>query len=175
MSWHRSFLFIGFALMTSAWACSSSDDGGGGDGASCPQDNPNCKEIATETAGSQAVKKRKCVECHGDNLAGSTTMLPGQKPTPTGETVELYPPNLTSDDATGVGKWTDDQLANAIRTGIDNEAQELCPQMKHFADMSDFEVYSIVKYLRSIPKVSSKIPRSVCPPLKTKDEQQAAQ
>jgi hypothetical protein len=174
MSWHRRFLFIGLALATSAWACSSSDSGGG-NAKSCPPDNPNCKEIATESAGAEAVKKRKCVECHGQNMAGSTTMLPGQKPTPTGEAVELYPPNLTSDEATGVGKWTDDQLAVAIRTGIDNNSQDLCPQMKHFADMSDFEVYSIVKYLRSIPKVSSKIPRSVCPPLKTKEEQKMAQ
>ena len=45
-------------------------------------------------------------------------------------------------------------------TGIDKDSQDLCPQMKHFADMTDFEVYSIVKYLRSIPKVPSKIPRS---------------
>ena len=37
--------------------------------------------------------------------------------------------------------------------------------------MSDFEVYSIVKYLRSLPAVSNKILRSVCPPLKSKSEQ----
>ena len=43
--------------------------------------------------------------------------------------------------------------------------------MTHFSDMTDFEVYSIVKYLRSIPPVKNKVPRSVCPPLKTKEEQ----
>ena len=37
--------------------------------------------------------------------------------------------------------------------------------------MSDFEVYSIVDYLRSIPKVNKKVLRSVCPPTKTQDQQ----
>ena len=157
---------LGALLM--AVACSSSDDEGAG---GCPADNPNCREIANVQAGSEAVVKRKCVDCHGKNMAGSLTMLTGQKDTVTGEKVELFPPNLTNDQATGIGSWTDDQLALAIRTGVDNESQQLCPQMKHFADMTDYEVFSIVKYLRSIPPVSQKVPRSVCPPLKTKEEQ----
>ena len=57
------------------------------------------------------------------------------------------------------------------RNGVDHESQALCPQMTHFSQMSDFEAYSIVKYLRSIPKVSKKVPRSVCPPTKTKEQQ----
>jgi hypothetical protein len=35
-------------------------------------------------------------------------------------------------------------------------------------------VYSIVKYLRSIPPVKQKVLRSVCPPLKTKEAQTSA-
>jgi hypothetical protein len=143
----------------------------------CPKDNPECKEIATIEAGQQAVVKRKCVDCHGQDMSGSVTALAGFPPTPLGEPVELYPPNLTADPDTGTGpperggKWTDDALALAIRTGVDYQSQTLCPQMKHFSQMSDFEVYSIVKYLRDIPPVKKAIPRSVCPPLKTKDQQ----
>lgn len=99
------------------------------------------------------------------------TGSPSYSKTALGEDVELYPPNLTADQATGVGSWADDALALAIRNGVDKDSQALCPQMNHFADMSDFEVYSIVDYLRSIPKVSKKVPRSVCPPTKTKDQQ----
>jgi hypothetical protein len=171
----RAICAIAFgAAVASAWACGddTSSLGGGKSGAqgTCPADNPECKEIATVEAGSQAVVKRRCVECHGTDMSGSATMLPGVEKTPLGEDVELYPPNLTSDD-TGVAKWTDDALAIAIRTGIDDESQALCPQMKHFSQMSDFEVYSIVKYLRSIPKVKKQVPRSVCPPTKTKEQQ----
>jgi len=154
----------------SAWACGDDTPSGGTTQASCPEENPECKEIATVEAGSQAVVKRRCVECHGQDMSGSTTMLSGIPNTIQGDVVELYPPNLTADD-TGVGKWTDDALALAIRTGIDEESQALCPQMKHFSEMTDFEVYSIVKYLRDIPKVQKQVPRSVCPPTKTKEQQ----
>jgi hypothetical protein len=164
------------ALVLLSFACG--DDAAENKAPSCPEDNPECKEIATVEAGQLAVsvQKRKCVNCHGEDMSGSATMLPNIAPTPLGEAVELYPPNLTS-DATGMtppdkgGKWTDDALALAIRSGVDVDSQQLCPQMVHFASMSDFEVYSIVKYLRSIPPVMKKVPRSVCPPLKTKDQQ----
>jgi hypothetical protein len=114
------------------------------------------------------------------NMAGAVAPLPLAGIT-TDTRVELYPPNLTPDPDTGIGTamnldpakkgYTDDLLARAIRSGIDNDDLELCPEMKHFADMTDFEVYSIVKYLRALPPVNQKILRSVCPPLKTKDEQ----
>lgn len=177
MMWRRAICAVTFVIAaTSGWACSDEEEAKPKT-SSCPKDNPECKEIATVEAGRQAVVKRKCVECHGDNMAGRTTAIAGIPPTPLGETVELYPPNLTADPETGVappekgGKWTDDALALAIRTGVDEESQTLCPQMKHFAEMSDFEVYSIVKYLRDIPAVKNQIPRSVCPPLKTKEQQ----
>ena len=167
----RTVCAIAFVVAaTSAWACGddATDDGKTADG--CPKENPECKELATVEAGSQAIVKRQCVKCHGDDMSGSTTALPGIPNTIQGDVVELYPPNLTSDD-TGIGKWTDDALALAIRTGIDDESQALCPQMKHFSQMTDFEVYSIVKYLRSVPKVQKQVPRSVCPPTKTKEQQ----
>ena len=174
MIWRRALCGVAFAVAAlSGWACS--DDSAAAT-PSCPKDNPECKEIATVEAGRQAVVKRRCVECHGQDMSGSVTALPGIQPTPLGEPVELFPPNLTS-DVTGTappekgGKWTDDALALAIRTGVDEESQTLCPQMKHFSEMTDFEVYSIVKYLRDLPPVSKKIPRSICPPTKTKDQQ----
>jgi hypothetical protein len=176
----------GFALLiaaTTGWACQD-DAAPAASSGKCPPNDPatpddesECKEIANVEAGAQAVRRRTCTNCHGANMAGTTTMIQGVPNTPLGDKVELYPPNLTSDPETGVGppesggKWTDDALALAIRTGVDKESQTLCPQMTHFAKMSDFEVYSIVKYLRSIPPVKNKIPRSVCPPLKTKDQQ----
>jgi hypothetical protein len=120
--------------------------------------------------GQQSVMTRKCVDCHTMAMSGSTTAIPYAAD----PTVELYPPNLTSDMVTGVGTWTDEELARAIREGEDNDGLELCPEMNHFSTMSDYEVYSIVKYLRSLPSVNNKVLRSVCPPLKTKAEQQAA-
>jgi hypothetical protein len=137
------------------------------------------REAATVAKGAEAVVKRKCVTCHGENMAGAAKELvvPGAS-----DLVELFPPNLTPDFETGLGDpdekdlakrgYSDELLARAIRQGFDRNDQELCPQMKHFAEMSDFEVYSIIKYLRSLPPVKKKILRSVCAPLKTKVEQE---
>ena len=149
-------------VCTLVLGCSSSSSGGNG--------GPNEKDEATVDVGAQAVKTRNCVGCHGQNMAGATAMIPY----PADTRVELYPPNLTPDNGTGVGAWTEDQLANAIRNGVDHDGMELCPQMKHFSTMNDYEAYSIVKYLKSIPAVNQKVLRSVCPPLKTKIEQEQA-
>ena len=122
-------------LAVSIWACSSDPPEGSGGNKGCPQENPECKEIAEASAGELAVQRRRCVTCHNSDkgtMAGASTPLGQQDPG-----IELYPPNLTPDDDTGIGTWTDDNLANAIRTGLDKEGLELCPQMKHFADMSD--------------------------------------
>lgn len=146
-------------------ACSSSSSSGSGSPtAVCPADNPNCREAANVDTGAQQVKNRKCVDCHTSTLAGSQTpvVVAGAA-----SDVKIYPPNLTSDDDTGLGKWTDEQIARAIRTGVDDQELQLCPQMKHDSTMSDFEVFSIVMYLRSIPKVHNDVPKSICPPFKT--------
>ena len=161
-------------------ACSSSTADtptGAADPDGGPAD-PTSRAASTAAKGAEAVQKRKCVMCHGDNMAGATKALTGVT---TDTRVELYPPNLTPDVETGLGDptnpdpakrgYTDDLLARAIRTGLDKDDLELCPQMKHFADMTDFEVFSIVKYLRSLPPVKQRILRSVCPPLKTKEQQ----
>ena len=175
MSWQRSvFVVAAVFAVVGVTACSSSSDGG-----AAPTTGTG-REAATVAKGLEAVGKRKCPTCHGDNMAGATKALADQPDV----RVELYPPNLTPDVATGLGDptnpdpakkgYTDDLLARAIREGYDKNDQQLCPQMKHFAEMTDFEVFSIVKYLRSLPPVNQKILRSVCPPLKTKEEQTAA-
>ena len=169
MSWARTFLFLGVALAAGAMACGGDDSTLGGGGGSSGAVDPYSKENASEEAGAQAIQKRRCVECHDSpsgKMAGRAEPIANKDPS-----VELYPPNLTPDVDTGIGGWSDDQLANAIRTGLDKEGLNLCPQMQHFADMSDFEVYSIVKYLRTLPAVKNQVPRSVCPPLKLKEEQ----
>ena len=173
MSWQRIVIVMG-AVLATAGASACSDDKAA---AAIEAEAGTGREAATAAKGGEAVVKRKCVECHGDNMAGATSPLKNQPDT----RVELYPPNLTPDIATGLGDpnepdrakrgYTDDLLARAIREGYDKDDQTLCPQMKHFAEMTDFEVYSIVKYLRSLPPINQKILRSVCPPLKSKEEQ----
>lgn len=174
MNWQRMIIVAAATIATSVVACGSDDPP--------PATTGTGKEAATVAKGEEAVGKRRCAQCH-DSAAGK--MAGASQPITKdlagnvfNAPLELYPPNLTPDIETGLGDpndptkgYTDQRLADAIRLGKDKDDQKLCPQMQHFSDMSDFEVFSIVKYLRSLPPVKNKILRSVCPPIKTKDQQ----
>jgi mono/diheme cytochrome c family protein len=73
---------------------------------------------------------------------------------------KLYVPNITSDAETGLGKWSDDRIARAIRDGIDNHDSMMFPVMPFpsYQHMSDADVRAIVAYLRTVPSVRQQRP-----------------
>ena len=72
----------------------------------------------------------------------------------------LTAPNLTPDPETGIGTWTDDMLARAIREGISHDGRTLFPIMPYqkFRHLSDEDLASIVVYLRSLPPIRNPLP-----------------
>ena len=68
--------------------------------------------------------------------------------------------NITPDTETGIGSWSDDEIARAIREGIRKDGTALFPVMPYqdFAKMDDEDVKSIVVYLRTIPAVKNVVP-----------------
>jgi mono/diheme cytochrome c family protein len=74
-----------------------------------------------------------------------------------------YAANITPDLETGVGKWTDAQLAKAIREGIRPDGSVIGPPMPiHFyRSISDADLAAAIKYLRAQPPVANKVPKSV--------------
>ena len=62
-------------------------------------------------------------------------------------------PNITPDPETGIGNWTDDELARAIREGVARDGRALFPMMPYrsFRHMSDEDLASIIVYLRAQP------------------------
>lgn len=68
---------------------------------------------------------------------------------------KVWIPNITSDEETGIGTWTDDQIARAIRDGIRADGTLMSPWMPWtgYQNMSDEDVKAIVVYLRSVPTV----------------------
>jgi mono/diheme cytochrome c family protein len=71
-------------------------------------------------------------------------------------------PNITPDPQTGVGNWTDDQLARAIREGVAYNGETLFPMMPYanFSHMSDEDLASVVVFLRSLPPIHSELPKT---------------
>lgn len=68
-------------------------------------------------------------------------------------------PNLTPDEETGLGSWTDAEIARAIREGVDKDgvALEIMPAF-HYTALSDADVAAIVGYLRNMEPVRNEIP-----------------
>ncbi|MFX5464562.1 hypothetical protein ABTD44_19505, partial [Acinetobacter baumannii] len=73
-------------------------------------------------------------------------------------------PNLTPDPTTGLGCWTDDEIARAILDGIDDQGQTLCPIMPRFSDagIGEAGARALVAFLRSIPVAQNQVPSSMC-------------
>ncbi|WP_210254835.1 c-type cytochrome [Methylocapsa sp. S129] len=68
------------------------------------------------------------------------------------------PANITPDPETGVGKWTDAEIVDAIRNGRRPDGTLIGPPMAiaFYRDMSDEDVKAIVTYLRQVRPVVNK-------------------
>jgi len=68
--------------------------------------------------------------------------------------------NITPDKETGIGAWTDEQIATAITTGKRPDGRQLAPIMNYaaFTHLTKDDVAAVVAYLRSIPAVNNKVP-----------------
>jgi mono/diheme cytochrome c family protein len=75
--------------------------------------------------------------------------------------MRVVAPNISQDKETGIGAWTDDQIARAIRDGVSHDGRLLWPPMPFLGweKMSDDDVRAIVAYLRTTPPVKNKITR----------------
>jgi mono/diheme cytochrome c family protein len=68
--------------------------------------------------------------------------------------------NITPDKETGIGSWTDEQIAAALTTGKRPDGRELAPIMPYhaFSYLTKEDVGAIVAFLRSIPAVKNEVP-----------------
>ena len=71
-------------------------------------------------------------------------------------------PNITPDMETGIGKWTDAQLAKAIREGIRPDKSVIGPPMpiEFYRHFSDDDLTAIIAYLRAQSPVKNVVARS---------------
>ena len=84
---------------------------------------------------------------HGPVGAGG-----GEVPTPFGK---FYGTNITPDVETGIGRWTDAEIASAIRDGYARGTGVESPAMPYYqyAGMSDADLADLIAYLRTLPAV----------------------
>lgn len=126
--------------------------------------------------GEYLVELLGCGLCHTDgalagdpnfdrSLAGSKTGIAFTNPLGEKNPGVIYPPNITPDKETGIGDWTDTQIADAIRAGIGRHSSRRLATMpwRGYTKISDDDVTAIVSYLRTIDAVTHKVPDEVEP------------
>jgi mono/diheme cytochrome c family protein len=77
-----------------------------------------------------------------------------------------YAFNLTPDENTGIGSWSEDTFVKAIKTGRHmGVSRPILPPMPWtaFRNFTDEDLRSIFAYLRTIPPVHNRVPEPVAP------------
>jgi mono/diheme cytochrome c family protein len=72
--------------------------------------------------------------------------------------VHIRSRNLTPDSETGLGGWTDGEIARAIREGVSKDGSALFPQMPYLTyrqTLSDGDVLDVIAYLRTLKPVKN--------------------
>jgi mono/diheme cytochrome c family protein len=75
-----------------------------------------------------------------------------------------YAPNLTPDEDTGLGIWTEDMFIGALRTGRHmGQSRPILPPMPWdvYGRLPDEDLKSIYAYLRALPPVKNRVPQPV--------------
>jgi mono/diheme cytochrome c family protein len=101
----------------------------------------------------------QCGDCHTAGMAPDRLRAPGayaggvEMLDAQGQTV--LTPNLTRDEATGIGRWTRDDLARALRERVRPDRSTIGAPMPSFRDLPDQEIDALFAFLRSLPPTRS--------------------
>jgi mono/diheme cytochrome c family protein len=107
-----------------------------------------------------------CVQCHGsaDSLqklaAGEQVPLSGGVRLALGPLGAVYARNLTPDPETGIGRYTDAQVARMMRWSIRPDGRSTVEPMMPYGNMSDDDLVAILSYLRAQPPVRNAVPQN---------------
>ncbi|MFN8586171.1 MAG: c-type cytochrome [Candidatus Eisenbacteria bacterium] len=103
-----------------------------------------------------------CADCHGDPTQRDAAAAGEEVPLTGGFAFKIppgtfYTRNITPDSATGIGAFTDGQVARALRFGVGHDGRALLPFME-MQGLSDEDLVAVISYLRSRPPVRRVVP-----------------
>ncbi len=108
-----------------------------------------------------------CFECHNDRdwtKFGGPPIEPRGAGGPCygeeyGNPGKICSPNITPDEETGIGSWTDGEIMRAIREGVDKDGKIIFPMMPYneYSRLSDEDTRAVVAYLRKLPPVRNDV------------------
>jgi mono/diheme cytochrome c family protein len=103
-----------------------------------------------------------CIDCHNKLNSDSIINLGQEVPLTGGVLFDLpvgkiYSKNITPDKETGIGKFTDGEIARALRYGVHPDGTAVFDFMP-FHNTSDEDLTAIISYLRSQKPVKNVVP-----------------
>jgi mono/diheme cytochrome c family protein len=104
-----------------------------------------------------------CVACHSTaKNADSLIQADAEVPLSGGFQFKFalgtfYTRNITSDSATGIGRFTDRELARILRYGVHKNGETVLPFM-NYQNLSDDDLRAVISYLRSTTPVHNQVP-----------------
>ena len=118
--------------------------------------------------GKYLVFNLECFTCHSADYKTDNWEVPelskgymggGNKPLDHAGKV-IVTQNLTPDNETGIGTWTENRFVNALKYGTMENDRALRFPMVPFIYLTDNEAKAIYAYLRTVPPLKNKVPRS---------------
>jgi mono/diheme cytochrome c family protein len=109
--------------------------------------------------GEYLFKVTSCAFCHGADGSGGAKLNLQAVGT-------RWARNITADPATGIGAWTDAQIARAIRSGVARDGRPLHWQgmiWDHLSNLDEEDLRALIEYVRLLPPVVKAIPAAVPP------------
>lgn len=105
-----------------------------------------------------------CMDCHGNGNSDSLLALGQDVPLTGGHLFNLpiakiYSKNITPDPETGIGKFTDAEIARALRYGVHPDGTAVFDFMP-FHNTSDEDLTAIISFLRSQKPVKNYLPKN---------------
>jgi mono/diheme cytochrome c family protein len=103
-----------------------------------------------------------CEACHSKKDANDR-VIPETRLAGGGRIGGLETPNLTPDNDTGIGTWTEQQIVDALRNGKRPDGSTIRPPMGivWYRSLSDRDAHAIAAYLLSLKPVVNKVARTV--------------
>ena len=106
-----------------------------------------------------------CIECHGASFDTMQKLAQGEKPPLSGgqrfamgPLGAIYAPNLTPDRETGIGRYSDGEIARMMRWAVKPDGRATVEPLMPFGNMSQDDLVAIISYLRARPPVRNAVP-----------------
>jgi mono/diheme cytochrome c family protein len=103
--------------------------------------------------GAYLARASGCIACH-TNVTGGGKPLAGGPPLKT-KFGTFYAPNLTTDKETGIGDWTIEQFAAAVRNGVSPDGRPYYPAFPYlfYSKLSDQDIADLWTAFQTVPPV----------------------